>query len=185
MILYVDYDSTLNDMSYSWLRWLNETHDRNYTMEDVTHWKWYNELDVNAFKWFHNGLAFESIRPLPKSQDFFEHINERYDTHILTSSSNTMKKHKDLHIDFFYGKASVIHHTDKWDYANDIAKTCVLIDDRPYNCIKWVEAGGIAFLFNYMGEYKYAHTEFEHVNLFRVTNYDEIKILLKELKDGI
>lgn len=182
MLVYVDYDSTLNNMAYSWIEWLNAEYGRNYTHEDVTHWNWYDELDVNAFKFFWNGLSFNLITPLPESQDFFSHLREEYETIILTSSSERMKKHKDRHIAEYYGEANVIHHTEKWEYACHPERKCILIDDRPLNCIRWVESGGVAFLFNHDGNYKYSETDFEHENLIKVTDYETIKLHLKGLK---
>ena len=179
MKIFVDYDSTLNDMSYSWMPWLNEEYGVSVSLKDVTHWEWFTELGVDAFKWFKDGIAFDLIKPLAKSQEFWEHLTENYDAKILTASHENMLVAKNTHILKYYGDADVIHHHAKWDYAE---KGHVLIDDRILNCVKWVEAGGIAFLFNHEGNYNYTITDFEHVNLYKVGSYEEIKEKLKELE---
>lgn len=185
MKLFIDYDSTLNNMVYAWVKWLNDTYGTAYTIEDVTYWDWFNDIEQNAFKFFHGGLAFKLITPLDGSQEFFTHITDRYETHILTSSSDIMKPHKDKHIKEFYGETSVIHHTDKWEYAVHPDKTCILIDDRPLNCEKFAEEGGIAFLFNHEGRYEYTLSSKQHENLHVVTDYHQIKRHLEKINDKI
>jgi len=165
-------------MPYEWIKWLNREHEKDYTMKDVTHWNWYNDLDINAFKWFEGGHAFTLIEPLPYAVEFFNEMADLFETHILTASSKVMKKPKDKHISDYFGDVSVIHHYNKWEYAidkiNDGRKR-ILIDDRPYNCIKWVENGGIAFLFNHNQDYHYCHADYPHENLIKVSSYEDIR----------
>lgn len=179
MKIYVDYDSTLNNMTYAWLEWINEKYNRNYTNEDVTHWEWYEDLDIDAFEWFNDGLAFNLINPLPNSQEFHNYLSNKYETHILTSSKAIMKEHKNIHIKEHYNTESVIHHHNKYEYATN--EKSILIDDRPKNCIDWVEAGGTAFIFNHDNNYRYSDCDYKHRNLFRVNNYEEIKEVLNKL----
>lgn len=185
MNVFVDYDSTLNNMSYSWLNWLNRTYNRAYVTENVTHWEWWNELDVDAFRWFKDQIAFTEIQPLPMSQEFYKYLQENFETFILTSSHPNMLHAKDAHILEHYGKCDVIHHHEKWEYATTDNKVCILIDDRPLNCTKWVEAGGIAFLYNRNGEYLYAETSIEMQGLHKVENYEEIRVILEQLKENL
>lgn len=181
MKVFIDYDSTLNDMSYSWVAWINKTYNRNYGNKDVTHWEWFKDLDINPFVWFEQQIAFTEILPLPKSQEFYAKIAEEFTTAILTSSHENMVVAKDAHILEHYGECEVIHHHEKWQYVTE-DKICVLVDDRPLNCIKWVEAGGIAILFNHEANYKYAETDNTHENLLFACDYETVSIYLKLIK---
>lgn len=180
MKIFVDYDSTLNDMSYAWVAWINKTYGVEFTDKDVTHWEWYKDLPHDAFKWFKDGVAFNEILPLPDSQEFFKDINKNHEVKILTASHANMLEPKNEHILKYYGTCDVIHEHKKWKHAVDI--TTLLIDDRPLNCIKWVEAGGVAILFNHDGRYEYANTAYKHALLLKVRSYEEIKLILEEIE---
>ena len=180
MNIYIDYDSTMNNMSYAWLDWINKTYGTEHLKKDITHWEWYEELEHDAFKWFEDGIAFDEILPLPGSQEFFDYLNSKYPTDILTHSHPNMVAPKDAHILEHYGASHAIHHKNKWEYAKD--ESTILIDDRPLNCVEWVKRGGTAFLFNHEGLYVYAEIDFEDENLHKVTSYEEIKQILKEIE---
>lgn len=179
MKIFIDYDSTMNNMSYAWIAWINKTYGTSFVCSDVTYWEWFQDIEQDAFKWFTDEIAFTEIQPLPQSQEFFDYLNSKYAVDILTHSHPNMVKLKNEHILEHYGASYVIHHKNKWDYAKD--ESTILIDDRPLNCIEWVKAGGIAFLFNHELNYVYSETEMEHRNLIKVNTYEQIVEKLKDM----
>lgn len=181
MTLYLDKDSTLNDLAFSWLDWINKTYQTNYTSEDVTDWFWYNRLEHDVFQFFKEN-PYDFIQPLPNSKEFFNWCIKEFDTKILTSTYNeSLKQVKDNYIFKHYGQCDVIHEHDKFIYANDKS---ILVDDRYLNCELFIEYGGKAILYNHNNLYRYSDDlKEEYKDKIEICyNYEEVKQILRKYK---
>ena len=186
--VYIDYDATLNNLIDAWVSWINQTYLTNYALCDVTHWDWFGdiqrELEIDVFAWFNKNITYSSkgVLPLSGARSFYEEINKYFNTHILTSTHDeAIIEMKEQHIGKYFQTDKIIHHHEKWDYATSAFSMNILIDDRVMNCVKWVEHGGRAFLYNHNNSYPYSKTSYEHPMLHKVSCYGDIVHILKDL----
>ncbi len=180
MILYLDFDSTINNLSEEWLNWINNSYSTNYTHDDVTDWFWYNNLQYDAFQFFKE-KPYDNIEPLPNSKEFFDWCFCEFDTKILTSTHDeSLEQVKDNFIYKHYGYCDVIHEHEKYIYAYNN----ILIDDRALNCENWIEYGGKSILYNHDNTYRYSDVlKKDYKDKIEICyNYEEVKQVLRELK---
>lgn len=199
MKLYLDYDSVLNDMTFSWLKWINETFNTTFVQQDVNSWRFYSDLHENnkeyahvkPYDWFDKGITYSddpySCKPFPCSVDFFNFVAERHDTYILTSTydSEELKAIKNAHIFKHYGTEAVLHEHSKWKYAvGDNGLPNILVDDRLHNCLVWTAKGGISILYNHENKYEYNRMYRNMTGVYQATSYDDVIHLISGIKDG-
>lgn len=189
LTIYVDFDSTLNNLGVSWRNWANAKYNTQYTAEDVNNWYWFNDkFDKEIFDYFKVAYCLEDefrTVPLPDSVEFFDTIAEKFNTYILTSTfeDKKLRKMKDTNITHYFGTEAIIHEHYKYKYSRENA---VLIDDRDWNCLQWVLNGGIAICFNHNGTYKYNENNMvEHENLFHCENYEEVLDTIRFIEERI
>lgn len=188
MKVYVDYDSTLNNLGEAWLAWCNNRFNTNYTYLDVTDWYWFNNVfPKEAFEYFKVTYEIDNkyaAKPIEGSKDFFYSLKYSYDTKILTSThkNKELRTIKNNHIKHYYNEDKVIHEHYKYKYAD---KSSVLIDDRIHNIMSWVLNGGIGILYNHNNTYLY-NEDLQHLvndRMFEVYNYKEALELLEEIEN--
>lgn len=185
--VWLDYDSMLNDLAYSWLHWSNHKFDTNYELHHVDNWYWYNNvLPKECFDYFK--IAYDinhefAVKPLHRSQEFFEVVTNMFSAKILTSTfhDDELRRMKNEHIEHHYGTIEVVHEHDKFKYAHPKA---VLVDDRDLNIIQWALSGGIAIMYNHNNEYHYNENKIiQHENIHYASNYDEVLNILESLNE--
>jgi len=161
-IIFLDYDSVLNDLGLAWLRWLNPKFGVNITQSDILHFNWLEENfpGANEF-WATPGIYHNHVKPLPGSHDFVArciHLVGRENVFVLTSSLSNMEHEKDEHIMYHYGLdlSQIIHAHDKAIYT----KEGILVDDHPKNCINHINTHCThAILFDKDSEYGWSKPE--------------------------
>jgi len=189
MNLYIDYDATLNDLPFKWIKWVNGTYNTNYKFEDINRWEFFQELNTQyeVTEYFKKNLPYTSgnyeVKPIQGSIDFFDEVSRLYNTTILTSTKDEKTKtFKDQHIYKYYGISNVIHTYYKYDFAiNDNGKPNILIDDKLESCLMFVANGGIAILFNYENMYNWNRIFKSIDGLFLASSYDGIQDILRIL----
>lgn len=183
--VFLDYDSMLNDLSYSWLRWSNVQFDTNYCVSDVDNWYWWNNTHPKeCFDYFK--IAYDinhehAVQPLPRSVEFFETVMNSFGAKILTSTydDEELRRMKNHHIQHHYGATDVIHEHNKFIHAHSKA---VLVDDRDLNVLQWALSGGIAIMYNHNNEYQYNEKQIiQHDNIYHASSYDEVLVILESL----
>jgi hypothetical protein len=203
MKLYIDYDGTLNDMNYSWINWLNfkNNYETIYTIKAIDSWEWFSTNNEECFDWFKNHIPYSlneayRCRPLKGSQQFYSILKKIFnkDCYILTSplecfdekTNKQLKADKYNHIYHYYKELNVIQDYNKWNYATENSIPNILVDDKVDNCLKFIEAGGKALLFNYRNEYEYNR---DSEDLKVCITYEEVieqlTTLIKEIEDEI
>ncbi len=195
MNLYFDYDSTLNDLTHTWVDWINFSFGTDYSIKDVDTWEWFYDLEhihgVPTFDWFKEQIPYDrskafSSKPIAGAVELIKQVKalSYEDIIILTATHcNSLIDNKDKHISHFFGDICVKHTDKKHHYAYNYGENTsnVLLDDKPQACVDWVENGGVAMLFTNNGDYTYAKTDFKHKNLHIVDNYDEVFSILGAL----
>lgn len=186
--VFLDYDSMLNDLAYSWIRWSNLTFGTSYTVQDVDNWYWYNNvLPRECFNFFQIAYDLDNkhrVRPLEGSVEFFKHVSDNFVTKILTSTyhDEEFRRMKNEHIEHHYGTTDVIHEHDKFKHAHQKA---ILVDDRDLNILQWTLRGGIGILFNHNNEYNHNENKLiKHPNIYHASNYEEVKEIFASLTRG-
>lgn len=186
----LDYDSMLNDLSYSWLRWTNQKFGTEYGLQHIDNWYWWNNtFPKECFDFFDVAYCLETnhehiVRPLEGSVEFFKHVSENFNTKILTSTyqDEELRRKKNEHIEHHYGTTDVIHEHDKFKHAHEKA---ILVDDRDLNILQWALRGGIGIMYNHNNEYNHNENKLiEHSNIHHASSYDEVLDILNSYKLG-
>ena len=175
MKVFIDYDSTLVDILSPWLDWCNAQYLTLYNLSHIDNWYWFNNTFPNPFGFFDTCYQDDRLQPIKGSQEFFKWVGDRYPTVILTSTHKNVQPGKNEHIRRHFGTSSVIHEHDKYKWSGE---GCVLIDDRDWNIVQWVLAGGVGILF---GKNSYNEDNIvQHERIFICESYEEVKRVLRE-----
>lgn len=179
MDIYIDFDSTLNNLDKVWIDEINSYIGMEYSVLNIETWDWF-------YKKFTKKLADLTLRniylkskPLEGALEFIIKCKEIGNVKILTSTHNnnpTFIEKKNEHIRAMFGDVEIIHESNKFIYAN---KNSILIDDSLDNVHKFVNSGGRAIAFSNNYTHVYNKRIIEHNNCVRLHFYEEI---IKHLK---
>lgn len=134
--IFVDYDSTLNNLDDAWVKWVNEKYNQNITRSHIEHWDWmedYFGIEANDFFKDPKIYSDDVIVPISGSQNFMFSLCYEYgaeNVFIITASANGTTNSKDNHIVEYYNgfgflRENIIHTHDKHEYT----KEGIIIDD--------------------------------------------------------
>lgn len=193
MKIYVDYDSTINDLDSKWCKWIFKHYKDKITSKDILSWTWIEDTyGKGANSFFQNPDIYSKdiIKPLKNSQNFIDTIIDLFgyeNIYIITSSYPGTEIEKEYHICRYFPIKSdnIIHSNQKWKHTHD----GILIDDNIHTVrdhCKYNKQFGIVFdkgsnngwskLTHIMGQVK------EIKNYIRIReNYKDILKLLKEI----
>ena len=127
--LYIDYDSTLNNLDEEWINWANQKYRSRLTTKNIIHWDWMEEefgKEVNDFWKDSRIYDNDIIKPKSSAISFVDNLLSHFDVSIVTSSWPGTEVSKTKHIRRHFGKINVIHETEKYKVTTD----GILIDDR-------------------------------------------------------
>lgn len=127
--IYLDYDSTLNNLVDVWVGWINVAYEGGITTKDIEHWDWIEEKfggGANDFWKSPKIYQYGIVRPIDGSQEFVKNLQNCHDVSIVTNSWPGTERSKDEHIKRHFGNIKVIHEAQKHKVTHD----GILIDDR-------------------------------------------------------
>ena len=162
MRCYLDFDSTLVDLTKGWLDWLKKEKFIKITTKNIVQWDWVPQTygsHVNEY-WQTKGI-YDTIKPISGAVEFVTVLKSLYGTEnvflISNSHSNMIKEKEDYARRVFKISPSSFHHADsKWQFTSD----GVLVDDAPHNVIAHVRNNlKPAILFNYRNRYGWSKLE--------------------------
>lgn len=195
MKIYVDYDSSLNNLIEKWVQWINEMQGTDYKVEDVSSYDWVVDIgekhNFNVFAYFEKSLPYTFLEgattPISGAQEFLASLQAVFPSVTILTATHDLElvTQKNKHIEHYFGEATqIIHDSSKHNYAlcEISGDRCLLMDDNPSACVEFAKSGGVALLYDNHGKYKFAQTDVKHENLYIVHSYqDALTIIQKEI----
>ena len=192
MKIFIDYDSTLNNLGEEWCKWLNKTYVMPLiSLSKILHWNYIEETyGKDANKFWQNPNIYENdiVIPIEGANEFINWLLNNFgeeNIFISTTSWPTviMAKNKHIYRHFGIPSKNIIHTNDKVKYS----KNGILIDDNIANVVNHCKINkDMGIVFNKDNEYSWnkiedIKDEIPNISpLIRFTqNYDEIKRLLR------
>jgi 5'(3')-deoxyribonucleotidase len=187
MKIYVDYDSTLNDMIFKWFYYIKKIgKEPGFEFHHINEWD--HEVVIRYMEFFKNQDVWDAdtILPLPGSVKFLNNLNSKHEVYIL---SHTLDRHgakRDhilRHYPFLINDQVILCQTKKSNYT----KGALLIDDAVHNIKDHVEThNGVGILFNYLGLYKYNLDLDPLESVFKCETYQDVFETINQMnKNGL
>jgi len=179
--IYLDWDTTLNNLGKIWLEELNKIHKTNHTYKDINNWDWF-------YQNFEKDVVNEALKSIYFKTDlnegalnFYQECKKLAKVKILTAThteKNNLYGKKDAFIRNLLcdDNVEIIHETKKEIYANNES---ILIDDKPNNVLQFVENNGHSILYETPYNITLQHEKIRHSNDYGHILY-YIKIIFKE-----
>ena len=149
-MIYLDFDSTLNNLAFEWIEYINWKYQTNISTLDIKHWDWIEQSfgkEANNFWKNPDIYSNDTIIPLEGALEFVNKLKQNHNVQIITHSWPGTEKAKDYNIKRFFGDIKIIHESEK----HKITKDGILIDDNPHSIVKHCELNyqyGIVFTNN-------------------------------------
>jgi 5'(3')-deoxyribonucleotidase len=193
MRVFVDLDSTLNNLGDVWIEWANSKYNRNYTVDDILHWDWFKwEFGDDAYSFLTKDIfEQDTVRPKDGSYEFVEKLKVLFGGENVYIISNTPKdfydsKSKYIHRHYDINKDNIIFTKDKYLYTHN----GVLIDDHIDNVVEHCYFNkniGILYAYKWNDYIENPHVKIDfnkyskikHI-LHRKNNYEDILKFLSE-----
>lgn len=156
MKIALDLDMTLNDMGYTWMKWLRKNIDPTITLSNVRYHGFIRDAyGKEADRYWKDPAAYDEIRPLDGAVYFVEQLKLSHEVFILTHTPEGQKSEvKEAWIKSWFGDMRVVHSDKKHLHTDD----CLLIDDHPGHIQRHVRHNdtGHGIVFNHNGRYGWA-----------------------------
>ena len=180
MKIFVDFDSTLNDLDEKWVREINLLSGTNYSILDIDTWDWF-------FKKNEPRIALQALKniylktePLEGAKEFLNELSTICDIAILTATEQVDDEFielKNKHIRWMFGaEIEIIHEIDKFIYADE---QTILIDDKTSSILDFINAGGKGIIFSKDEQHQYNKVDCRSDNCRRIGSYNKIVELIK------
>jgi len=171
-MIYLDLDSTLNNLIFVWVDWLNSKEYRKYTVQDIKHWSGLFSLyeDLIAFL---KEDKYKSVKLFNGAKELIDDLKQLDDVCILTNNYEFTKIDKikwlckqNLNVPVVFTEHNKVSYLDRND---------VFVDDKLETVLEAEKVCDNVFLYNHNGLYKYNKGN----NKKTVCNFDE---LLQEVR---
>ena len=156
--IYVDLDSTLNDLETAWLTFCGTSSSMNVP-EELTHWTWFQDTyGKKAMEFFTNINPYDIINVRDGAKEFiWECYQLDYDVTIISAHAVDREKEAKYKRQWLdengFDELKLIVTHDKYKYTKD----GILVDDNPKNCLQHIwNNHQPAYLFNYEDMFPYA-----------------------------
>ncbi|MFA7287343.1 MAG: hypothetical protein WC055_00540 [Melioribacteraceae bacterium] len=181
LMIYLDFDSTLNNLAHEWVKYINTRYQANITVQHIKHWDWIEEtFGKEANDFWKNPDIYSNIKPLEGAIDFVTELREQYNVSIITHSWPGTEEAKDDNIKRFFGDINVIHESEK----HKVTRDGILIDDNPHTIVKHCESNyqyGIVFTNNNLNSWSSIEIIKDDIN--NVSKYIRFKRNYTEILD--
>ena len=139
MVVCVDVDCVLNNLTHEWVKALNKTHNLKVEYESIKEWSLqsvYPSLNESElFKPLDNEDFFENLKPFPESQYYLKRlINEGCEVYLATASHYTTVKWKVEWLKKYFPFVDVKHII--FTHKKQMLNCDILVDDYEKNLIE-------------------------------------------------
>lgn len=177
-----DLDMTLNNMAYTWLAWLRENIDPNFTLDQVKYFGWIRDAyGKQADTYWKDPKAYDEIKPLSGAvQLLADMVKHGHEPFILTHTPEGQSSEvKDAWILEHLGEIPIVHSGLKHHHT----KGCILVDDHPGHVQRHVRHNencqGIVY--NDHGHYGWAYPLTKHPRVHTACTYDQLRYSILRL----
>ena len=182
-MIYIDLDSTLNNLIYAWIDWCNKNEEKNFTIKDVKTWRGLEKLYSNPYEFFKiKPYKNNLVQPFEGAKKLIENLKEFDKVCIISDTYKHQEEEKSYFIENHFGKIpKILSSFDKELYIN---KNDILIDDNFENVYKVLKKKNAKCILFKPKDYQYNDFIFNNVNFKKATNYIEIYKYVKEFYIG-
>lgn len=184
--VHFDFDEVISDTNEGALEKIKENEGVDLTLKEVNYWDFISDNE-NYFKhfvklWTNEEEFLKYAKPIDGVKELMEKTQEAYgkeNVHVLTAGESWEGKKSPI-IREWTGipEDQMIYDPKKYRHATS---SSVLIDDKPANLVKYVDAGGQGVLYNKDDSYGWSSPETIDWEKERTVTKEE---LLKHLKSG-
>ena len=172
-MIYLDFDSTLNNLAFEWVKYINSNYQTNITVQHIKHWDYIEEtFGKEANDFWKNPDIYSIIKPLEGGIEFLNALKEQYNVSIITHSWPGTEEAKDANIKKFFDGINVIHESEK----HKVTYNGILIDDNPHTIVRHCKSNyqyGIVFTNN--DTYSWSNIELIKDDINKVSKYIRFK----------
>ncbi|MGG3986970.1 5' nucleotidase, NT5C type [Bacillus smithii] len=172
----IDLDCVLNNLNHKWIEVYNQSYNDDLSIEDIKSWdiiKYVKpECGVKIYELVNDDLLSQ-LTPLPYAVEITQELMKEHDLYIVTATEIPNIKPKAEWVNKFYPHIGV----DKMVITRHkhLINVDLLIDDAPHNIMDFPRKTIVmdyAWNRNLPNSYPRAH------------NWEEVKILIKKLKEN-
>lgn len=177
-----DLDMTLNDMAYTWIRWLREHIDPFVELKNCKyHYCFRDAYGEAADAYWKDPAAYDEIRLLDGARELLLWYP---DSKIITQTpAGQSQEVKDAWVKNHIGNIKVIHSADKHLHSSG----CILVDDNPAHIHRHVRHNenchGI--IFNHYGRYGWAWPLCQHPRVSTACTFMQLNEQLEALRGNV
>jgi len=148
----VDLDSTLNDLMYKWIGYINERSKSNYSIKDIKIFD--DPILINALEFVERDDLYSDLSPLIGANDFLDALKKIDEVQIVSVTSENHFNGKQEFIKKYFPETKFILVQES---KIDTVDGTILIDDKLSTVIEHSERGNLGIVFN-NNEYIYNKT---------------------------
>jgi len=178
-MIFVDLDSTLNNLIIAWVEFLSIKEGKPYTLQDIDKWDSIYHLFDNP-DIFLKEYYFDLVKPQDKAEEFMEELSKIDDVVIITDTNEKDAKEKRRWLNRYFTEYKVIFsNNDKYSYMKE---NDILIDDKfyaVYDAVNKAKAWGLLYRCN--NQYCYNDYIWHNPKFRIVFNYDEALEQVKKI----
>lgn len=152
-MIFLDLDSTLNDLIYKWVDYMNHKENKNHKVRDIQFWEHILNLYNNPLDFFHNA-QFKTVELFDGAKDLINELKKYDEVVILTDNFDFAKRDKISWLCKQNLNVPVIFtNQDKISY---LSKNDIFIDDRLKTILEVEEVCDNVILYNHNDDYNYS-----------------------------
>jgi len=170
----LDLDSTLNDLIYKWIVYINKKNNTNYKVSDINIFD--DNLLLDNLDFINSNSLYDNLEPLEGSKEFVSKLLELDTVQIVSTYPHIRDiEPKKLFVKKYFPSIPIITVSgSKVEYT----KNTILIDDKLDNIIEHeIHNKNKGIIFTSNGDYNYNKSN-KHT---RLGNYDDIYNYIKLL----
>lgn len=185
MRILIDVDGVILNTQKALLKRLNNRYGTRYTLKNVTHYHWFENVYKNIDPWaeLEDGAFWHNeVTLIDGAKDAFNQLNQNHEIYFVTASSvfNLALGEK------MYCLKDLLDVTGQWlnnhiiiTQNKELVQGDVLIDDCAENIHKWIMASGTRKFGLLFGQ---PWNKDNKYNLYPHTSWSEIKDIIYHLK---
>ena len=181
MKIALDLDMTLNNMAYTWNRWMRERIDPTLTLASIRYHGFIRDAyGKEADQYWKEPAAYDEIRPLNDAIYFVEQLRINHEVFICTHTPEGQQSVvKDQWIKDYFGDIRVVHTEKKYLHTHG----CLLVDDNPGHIQRHVRHNdtGHGIVFNHNGRYGWAFPLTTQPRVDMCCSYEQVVEVINKL----
>ena len=185
MRILIDVDGVILNTQEALLKRLNNRYSTRYTLENVTHYHWFESVYKNINPWAElEDCTFwhDEVSLIDGAKNAFDWLNQEHEVYFVTASNVfnpaftekmvCLKRNLNVSTDWLNNHIVITQH-------KELVQGDVLIDDCAENVHKWIMASGTRKFGLLFGQ---PWNKDNKYNLYPHTSWSEIKDIIYHLK---